>query len=95
VRVLLVGDIRAWLDDAPREYDLLSAVHQSDYFRAHILGACVLRCRNTCTAAYGGMYVDLDTIAFDTLDEWFALLASHTMVNADWSPANESVTMGE
>lgn len=70
LRVLDSGSVGDWLDlpDAVREMRNLAA--KSDYVRAHLL------------AEHGGLWLDADTIAFESLSEVAGRLAQHEVVSA-------------
>jgi hypothetical protein len=41
------------------------------------------------------MYIDIDTIAMSSeISAWFDMLHNYTLVNGDWSPENDTITLG-
>lgn len=93
----LVINASNWLPNLSRSFSTLSYVHQSDYFRAHVLGERrklrFYKKRAQLSALYGGMYVDIDTIGLSSI-EWFDLLKDYDGVNGQWTLENEPLTIG-
>jgi hypothetical protein len=76
VIVVTPGNVRRFLDPHPA-YRYLSHTHRADYLRLSLLHR------------YGGIYLDMDTIALRPLTEVYADLAAHDLVTYDGAPWGE------
>jgi hypothetical protein len=76
VIVVTPGNLRRYLDPHPA-YNYLSLTHRADYLRL-----CLLH-------RYGGVYLDMDTVALRPLTEVYGELAAHDLVTYDGEPWGE------
>jgi hypothetical protein len=76
VIVVTPSNLGQYLDPNPA-YDYLSLVHRADYLRLSLLHR------------YGGIYLDMDTIALRSLTDIYAGLASYDIVTYDGEPWDE------
>lgn len=76
VVVVTPGNLRQYVDPHPA-YHYLSLVHRADYLRLYLLHR------------YGGIYLDMDTIALRPLTEIYADLSAYDLVTYDGAPWDE------
>ncbi|MEA2513174.1 MAG: hypothetical protein QOJ59_2661 [Thermomicrobiales bacterium] len=76
VIVVTPGNLRRYLEPHPA-YDYLSLTHRADYLRLYLLHR------------YGGIYLDMDTIALRPMTEIYADLSECDLVTYDGAPWGE------
>lgn len=82
IEVVNSTTIHKWIPDVHKAFELLSPVHQADYFRARILHA------------YGGIYADSDCISFCSLSKLFEKLRTVDLVGTTFPPEGVIVSVG-
>lgn len=79
-------------------YSRLKGAHKADFFRAHVLGtrSCTLHTRMWLVGAYGGMYIDADTMGWGkpVMPLYKLIERDWDMVNADWAPIKVPLMIG-
>lgn len=82
VVVITPSNLHEYFPELHPAYPFLSYVHRSDY----------LRCR--ALHLYGGMYLDMDTICFRPLHQWWSVLEKYDFAGYDGRPSSQLFGMG-
>ena len=84
IRIVNSKSIHNYIPDVHAIFSYLIPAHRADYFRGRIL------------EKYGGMYMDIDAIALQSLGQWFDFLTYHgyNIVGYSWLPDGDRIGIG-
>lgn len=82
VKVLGASELKKSVSFVHPAFDYMRFIHQADYYRGQILHN------------YGGIYLDMDTIALKSLKDIFRNLVAYDVFGVQYTPAKSLINMG-